>query len=206
MSDTNYFKLRLTATTTKLYDYLTNTCLSHGSYLNPIKLGPFIHGWTDNTYAVGNKNPKAVDESLPEVDDTYNGIKWLVEKSDWIEYDSRIKAPKIQYIEIVNMNPFQQSGDLSYYEPMTKSDWKGYFLPDDSTDTSFTAAPNGRLYLAPEDENDGKKLSVLISDKDRNDGIIAAFNIGFTIEVKDKTYSCIIDPLLKVKSPNIVKS
>lgn len=201
MSDTNYFKLRLTATTTNLYDYLKNTCLSHGNYLNPIKLGSFIHGWTDNTYTKDGHTVKAVDESLPEIDQSYDGIKWLVSTSDWIDYDSRIKAPQIQYIEIVNMNPFQGNGDFTYYRPMTKHDWKGYFLPDDKT--SFTAAPNGRLYLAPSDDNDSTKISVLISKKSRNNGIFAAFNVAFTLEVDNNVYNCIIDPIIKVKTPRV---
>jgi len=199
MANTNYFELRLTATVNSLYDYLTNTCLTPSSYLNPIKLGSFIHGQTDNTYSVGKKNIKAIDESLPVVDKTYDAIKWLVSTSEWIDYDSGIKAPKILYIEIVNMNPFQNSGDFTSYHPMTKEDWKGYFQPDDNT--NFLVAPNGHLYLSPSDENDGTDLSVLISKKKQNDGIIAKFTIGFTLKVDGQIYSCTIDPLIKVKSP-----
>ena len=199
MANTNYFELQLTATTTKLYDYLTNTCLSHGSYLNPLRLGSFIHGKTNNTYDKGDHHIPSIDESLPEIDKSYNGIKWLASKSKWLDYDSRIKTPQLQYVEIINMNPFgdEKSG---YSNPMTKEDWKKYFLPDDNSG-NFIAAPNGHLYLTPSEDGDDKEVSVLISQKSQNDGIIAAFNVAFTLEVDKVVYSCIIDPVIKVFSP-----
>ena len=203
MEEPNYFKLRLTANTDKLYDYLTNSCLSYGSYLNPIKLGSFVHGVTDNTYTIGKNEVPAIDESFPEVDENYDGIKWIVSTSDWLGDGIDITAPKLQYIEIVNMNPFNDKRNLSYYRPMTERDWKGYFLPDDSgisnIGNSFTAAPNGHLFLTPSKVSKGRNISVLISQKKRNDGIIAMFNIGFTIKVDGVPYSCIIDPVLKVR-------
>jgi len=205
MAETNYFELRLTATTNSLYEYLTNTFLHHGSYLNPIKLGSFIHGATDNTYTINGQEKPAVDESLPEIDGSYDGIKWLVSKSKWLEYNPKITAPKLQYIEIVNMNPFKKHGKFTYHHPLTERDWKGYFLPDDRRKAdranSYTVAPNGHLFLAPSKASRGRNISVLISKKRRNDGIIAMFNIGFTLKVEGEIYNCIVDPVIKVKSP-----
>ena len=99
------------------------------------------------------------------------------------------------------MNPFQQEGEgtLTYNHPMTETDWGMYFLPDKGT--NFIAAPNGRLYLSPADKRHRKKLSVLINDDVEKGGIIAAFNIAFTLEVDGVPYNCIIDPLLRVFGP-----
>lgn len=188
----NFFNLNLTATTKTLYDYLTNTCLSHGSYLNPVKVGPFIHGWTDNTYNVKGTNVKRVDESMPEIDDGYDGITWNAWDKDWNDYDSRISTPTIQYIEIVNLNPFGDNG-LTYDHPMTKDDWKQYFKPYD--DDGFQVSPNGRLYISPDEKN---KTSVSVKIKGNNPGIFAGFNVIFLLPVDGKNYCCIIDPVIKV--------
>lgn len=195
MSKPNYFDLNLTATTKTLYDYLKNTCLSHGSYLNPVKVGPFIHGWTDNKYEVNGKTVPAIDESMPQIDDSYNAIRWNAKKTDWINYDSRIGVPQLLYIEIVNLNPFGDNGD-TYDQPMSKSDWKKYFKPDG--DNGYKVAPNGRLYLTP-DEEDTTSISVLISDSSKNDGIYAGFNVAFLLPVDGKNYCCIIDPVINVR-------
>lgn len=193
----NYFNLRLTAATTSLYEYLTNTCLSHGSYsyLNPVKVGPFIHGWTDNKYDIKGTDVAAIDESLPIIDDSYDAIKWSVPHKDWINYDSRISKPQLLYIEIVNLNPFGKNGN-NYDQPMTKSDWNKYFNQDGGN--GYSVSPNGRLYLTP-DEDDITSISVLISDSSKNKGIYAGFNIVFLLEVKGKNYCCIIDPVLNVR-------
>ncbi|MCR9249380.1 MAG: hypothetical protein NXI20_03120 [bacterium] len=192
MSSPNYFDLNLTATTKKLYDYLKNTCISHGSYLNPIKIGSFIHGWTDNNYDYdyNGKPVPAIDESLPIIDNTYDAIRWRVKDTDWINYDSRISKPQLLYVEVLNLNPL---GD-NYDQPMSKSDWKKYFTKDG--DNGYHVAPNGRLYLSP-DEDDPKSISTLISSK--NNGIYAGFNVAFLLQVDKVNYCCIIDPVIDVK-------
>lgn len=194
MSKTNYFDLNLTATTKKLYDYLKSTCLSHGSYLNPVKVGPFIHGWTDNTYNINGKVVPAIDESMPEIDDSYNGIRWNVKETDWIDYDSRIGIPQLLYIEIVNLNPFGEYG-LDYDHPMSSGNWKRYFTKDG--DNGYNAAPNGRLYLTPAEE-DTTSISALLSDSSKNNGIYAGFNVAFLLPVDGVNYCCIIDPVINV--------
>lgn len=190
---TNFFNLNLIATTKTLYDYLTNTCLSHGSYLNPVKVGPFIHGWTDNTYQVGERDVPAFDESMPEIDDSYDAIRWRSREKDWIDHDSRIGAPTLQYIEIINLNPFDANG-LNYYQPMTKSDWKQYFKPYD--DDGFHVSPNGKLYITPDQDCD---TSVSVKIKGNNPGIFAGFNVIFLLPVDGVNYCCIIDPVIKVR-------
>lgn len=192
MSTTNYFDLRLTATTKKIYDYLKKTCLSHGSYLNPVKVGPFVHGWTDNTYEVNGNPVPAIDESMPQVDDTYDAIRWGVQETDWINYDSRIGIPQLLYIEIANLNPFGDNGN-NYDQPMSKSDWKKYFTQDGNN--GYHVSPNGRLYLTP-DEDDTTSISAQITSK--NSGIYAGFNVAFLLPVKDVNYCCIIDPVINV--------
>lgn len=189
---TKFFNLNLTATTGSLYDYLTNTCLSHGSYLNPVKVGPFIHGWTDDTYQ-GGEIP-AIDQSLPQIDDSYDAIRWRSRKSDWLNYDDRIGKPILQYIEIINLNPFGDNGTPKYYQPMTKSDWKQYFKPYD--EDGFHVSPNGKLYITPEDK-DGNSASVEI--KGNNPGIFAGFNVVFLLPVDNVNYCCIIDPVIDVR-------
>lgn len=197
-----YFELRLTATTQNLSDYLKNTCISHGSYLNPIKLGSFIHGLTDNTtISQDGKDVPVIDASMPQIDESYDAIKWLVYERQWESRYPGITVPKLQYIEIINMNPFEKNGELTYCHPMTQHDWEGYFKPDGSTD--YQVAPNGLLYLSK--DGGTSELSVKIQQKDRdndndaNHGIIAAFNVAFTLEVDGVPYFCIIDPVLKVR-------
>lgn len=189
---TTFFNLNLTATTNTLYDYLTHTCLSHGSYLNPVKVGPFIHGWTDDSYEVEKNGRPAIDQSLPEIDDTYDAIRWSARKTDWKDINPNIGTPTIQYIEIINLNPFGENG-LTYDHPMTKTDWKEYFKPYGND--GFYVAPNGRLYITP-DEDDPTSVSVKI--KGSNPGIFAGFNIVFLLPVNKVNYCCIIDPVLKV--------
>lgn len=196
MSSINYFDLNLTATTQKLYDFLKGTCLTHGSYLNPVKVGPFVHGWTDNTYNINGREVPAIDESLPIIDDSYNAIRWNVVETDWIEYDPRIGVPQLLYIEIVNLNPFGENG-LDYDHPMTTGNWKWYFKRDD--DDGYKVAPNGRLYLSP-DKDDTSSISVLISDSKKNNGIYAGFNVAFLLPVDGVNYCCIIDPVIKVRN------
>ncbi len=195
MSSPNYFDLNLTATTKKLYDYLKNTCISHGSYLNPVKVGSFIHGWTDNTYDYNGKPVPAIDESMPQIDDKYDAIRWNVKKTDWINYDSRIGVPQLLYIEILNLNPFGDNGD-TYDHPMTKSDWKKYFKQDG--ENGYQVSPNGRLYLTP-DEDDTTSISALISGSSSNNGIYAGFNVAFLLPVDNVNYCCIIDPVVNIR-------
>ena len=64
---------------------------------------------------------------MPEIDDSYDGIRWNARETDWIDYDPRIGIPTIQYIEIANLNPFGEDG-LTYDHPMTTSDWKEFFF------------------------------------------------------------------------------
>lgn len=191
---TKFFNLNLTATTKTLYDYLTNTCLSHGSYLNPVKVGPFIHGWTDNTYEGPHGEIPAIDESLPQIDDSYDAIRWRARETDWIDYDLRIGTPTLQYIEIINLNPFGENGSSTYDQPMTKSDWKQYFKPYD--DDGFHVAPNGKLYITPDQDCD---TSVSVKIKGNNPGIYAGFNVVFLLPVDGVNYCCIIDPIIKVR-------
>jgi len=195
MSSTKYFDLNLTATTKKLYEYLNSTCLSHGSYLNPVKVDPFVHGWTDNTYNINGNPVPAIDESMPVIDNSYDAIRWNVKKTDWVSYDDRIGIPQLLYIEIVNLNPFGDNGD-DYDKPMGKSDWKKYFLQDG--ENGYSTPPNGRLYISP-DEEDTTSISVLISDSDKNNGIYAGFNVAFLLPVGEVNYCCIIDPVIDVK-------
>lgn len=196
MSDTKYFDLNLTATTKKLYDFLKMTCLTHGSYLNPVKVGPFVHGWTDNTYNINGHDVPSIDESMPIIDTSYDAIRWSVQETEWIKYDPRIGIPQLQYIEIVNLNPFGQNG-ITYDQPMSWWDWKGYFLQDEPN--VYNVSPNGRLFIAPEKNGDTSQISVLIADDGRNNGIYAGFNIAFLLPVDGVNYCCIVDPVINVR-------